>query len=120
VWVLFVLGAAVLALLVIAALAAMTGGRSASDDVDVQVVGCTGSSGVATATVQAKNLTSDTLTARVDIEYRDGAGRRLDTDRVTLRAIAAGDTAVADESTILDAAPGGSITCVATKVDVSR
>lgn len=87
----------------------------ASDNFKVAVTGCeaTGTSTLSTAKVGLTvTNTSDTVrNATVKIEYRDSSGSRIDTDTAYLRSIGAGDTARTEETTILDAAPSGAITC---------
>jgi len=89
------------------------GPASASFDTTVTSCEATGTSSLATATVglSVKNVSKSTKSATVKIEYRDGSGSRLDTDTAYVRNIAPGDTARTEESTILDAAPAGSIEC---------
>lgn len=87
----------------------------AADNFTVAVTSCnaTGSANLATATVglSVKNTSSRARSATVKIEYRDGGGARIDTDTAYVRDIAPGDTARAEESTLLDAAPTGAISC---------
>jgi hypothetical protein len=68
---------------------------------------------LATATIglAVRNAGKSTSSATVKIEYRDGGGNRIDTDTAYVRDIAPGDTARTEETTILDAAPTGSISC---------
>lgn len=80
---------------------------------DTRVTGCdaTTSSNMVTIGFTVKNTGNRTATAKVLIEYRDGAGSRLDTDTSYLRDIAPGDTARGQESTVIDAVPDGGMRC---------
>jgi hypothetical protein len=86
----------------------------AGDKFGVTVTSCnaTGTT-LATATIglAVRNTGKSTASATVKIEYRDGSGSRIDTDTAYVRDIAPGDTARTEETTILDAAPTGSISC---------
>jgi hypothetical protein len=96
----------------------INGPASAAFDTTITSCEATGSSTLATATVglTVKNVSKSTKSATVKLEYRDGSGSRIDTDTAYVRDIAPGDTARTEESTILDAAPAGSIECVVTGV----
>ncbi len=87
----------------------------ASDNFKVSVTSCTAdrSPSLATAKIglSVTNTSKATRSATVKIEYRDGGGSRLDTDTAYVRNIAPGDTARAEESTLLDAVPTGTISC---------
>lgn len=95
---------------------AATGGlKPASADAEVNVVSCKvgGSDSLPTATVgiTVKNTGSKTRSFSVNVEYRDGAGNRIDTDTARVRSVAPGDTARVEETTILDAAPDSAGAC---------
>jgi hypothetical protein len=83
--------------------------RSPAAPFTVTVTNCDATNGaLATATVSftITNTSTTARSARVDVEYRDNNGNRLDTDTAYVRDIAPGDTVRHDESTILDADPG--------------
>lgn len=65
----------------------------------------------ATIGLTVTNTSDRVRSATVKVEYRDGAGNRIDTDTAYVRNIAPGDTARTEESTILDAAPSGTMRC---------
>lgn len=92
----------------------------ASDNFTVAVTSCnaTGSTSVSTATIglSVRNDSKQVRSATVKIEYRDGGGTRIDTDTAYVRNIQPGDTARTDESTLLDAAPTGQLSCVVTGI----
>jgi hypothetical protein len=48
------------------------------------------------------NNGSDTQTATIRVEYRDKAGKMIDSDTVLVHDIGGGDTKAAEQSTILD------------------
>lgn len=112
-----VVGGIVAALLYIAG-AAPTGapGRNLTP-VQATVTGCRADDFSATAALTVTNTDSRARTVTIDVEYRDGSGARLDTDTAYVRDIAPGDTVKHDETTILDAAPSGTVTCLITDVD---
>jgi hypothetical protein len=90
-----------------------------ADDFDVTVTSCEAADGsLPTAKVgfTIKNTSSTVQSAIVQIEYRDSAGNRVDTDRAVVRSIAPGDTVSREESTLLDAAPTGALRCAITGV----
>jgi hypothetical protein len=78
---------------------------------DAQVTSCSGSGSVASVGFTIKNTGTTTRDATVKIEYRDGSGARLDTDTAYIRNVRPGDTVRSEESTFLDAAPPGALTC---------
>lgn len=91
----------------------------AADNFNVSVTSCdatTGSLPTATIGFTIKNTSSKPRGATVKIEYRDGAGSRLDTDTAYVRDIQPGDTVRHEESTILDAAPADSVNCEITGI----
>ena len=92
-------------------------GTPAADRYEVNVTGCTANSdgSVATIAFTVHNTGPAVADVAVDIEYRDGAGSRLDTDTARVRDLAAGDTARAEESTVLDGSAEG-LTCRITGV----
>lgn len=83
---------------------------------DVRISSCTSTSLTATVGLSVHNTSKTTKSARVEVEYRDAAGTRLDTDTAYVRDIAPGDTARHDESTILDATTAGTVFCRVLKV----
>lgn len=85
-------------------------------DFTVGVASCEASEGVATVGLVVTNRGKTTSSAAISIEYRDASGARIDTDTAYVRSIAPGDTARTTESTFLDAAPAGALTCAVTKV----
>lgn len=90
-------------------------GGSAADNADIRVTSCAadGDASLATATVgfTVKNTGDSVRSYTVQIEYRDGAGNRIDTDTTSVRNVQPGDTVKAEESTILDATPDTTINC---------
>jgi hypothetical protein len=87
---------------------------------DVAVTNCDATRGelpMATVGLSITNKTSTTRSAVVHIEYRDADGSRLDTDTSRVSSIAPGDTARTQESTLLDAAPSTSMTCLITGIN---
>lgn len=100
-------------------------GAGTPDDIrkqiTVQVSDCemSGADGLNTAKVSlvVGNISQQTRSARIEIEYRDGNGRRLDTDTAYIRDIEPGDTVSHQESTILDGVPTGQGgTCAITSI----
>lgn len=86
----------------------------ASDNFDVTVTSCDATAGsLSTAKVAftIKNTSSTARSATVEIEYRDGAGNRLDTDTARVQTIQPGDTVSHSESTILNGEASGTIRC---------
>lgn len=80
--------------------------RNADTKIDIKVTSCEFTDGaLPTATVgyTVTNRDDRTRDVRLDIEYRDNAGARLDTDTAYVRDVAPGDTVRGEESTILDA-----------------
>jgi hypothetical protein len=91
----------------------------ASDNFEITVTSCDATAGpLSTAKVgfTIKNTSSTPRSATVQIEYRDGAGSRLDTDTAHVQTIQPGDTVRHDESTILDAEAAGAIQCAITGI----
>lgn len=85
------------------------------DDLKVEITGCsmtTGPLSSATVGLQVTNNSSRARTVRVDVEYRDGAGRRIDTDTAVVRDVRPGDTAAHSETTILDGEASGQGACI--------
>lgn len=80
-------------------------------DLDATITSCEAAGRTATVTITITNRGSAARTAKVDIEYRDGSGARIDTDSVRLRDIAPGDTVRSSETTILDVTPAGTVKC---------
>jgi hypothetical protein len=78
---------------------------------DTTVTSCTIDDLSATVGFTVHNAGTRTRTATVDIEYRDAAGVRIDTDTSLVWDIAPGDTVRSQESTVLDTAPGPGATC---------
>jgi hypothetical protein len=58
--------------------------------------------------IEVVSRSSTTETFRIDVEYRDDQGRRVDTDTAYARNVPPGDRVLLDEWTVLDAAmPSG-------------
>ncbi|MFI6266170.1 FxLYD domain-containing protein [Micromonospora sp. NPDC051006] len=91
--------------------------NNAVKQLDVQVTSCTGTSSVATIGYTVKNNGNEDRRVTLKVEYRDSSGARLDTDTAYVGSVPAGDTVRGEESTVLNASPGSSITCKI--VDVS-
>lgn len=109
--------AAILAIMAASILKLLHPGGGTDSPFTVSVTSCQADSiGIAKVGLSVTNRTSEARSATVKIEYRDGSGARLDTDTAYVRNIAPGDTARADESTILDGTPSGSIACIVTDV----
>jgi len=89
----------------------------ASAGLKVDVTSCDATTTTATVGISVTNTGKQTRSATVRIEYRDGAGARLDTDTTYVRDIAPGDTVRTQESTLLDAPPNGSLTCQVTGIN---
>jgi hypothetical protein len=104
----------------IAALGGGIYGAPAKPAFKVAVTSCdsNGSADLPNATVgfTVTNTGKATRSARVEIEYRDDAGNRIDTDSSWVRDIAPGDTARSTESTLLDAPPDGGLSCAITGI----
>lgn len=92
-------------------------GPGGGEPVQVQLTGCSADDFAAKAVLTVTNTGSRARTATIGVEYRDADGARLDTDTAYVRDIAPGDTVKHDETTILDGAPSGAISCVITSVD---
>ena len=115
------LGVVVVGLFVIGTLTKKTSAPE-SDGVSVQLTSCDmDSAGIASAKVglTIKNGGDRERDVRVELEYRDSSGARIDTDTVYVRNVAAGDTVRHDETTLLDAPPSGQGRCVITSTVVS-
>lgn len=93
--------------------------QNAAKDMDVKITSCRfeGSGALPSVTVglQVTNTGSSARGASVGLEYRDGGGRRIDTDTARVPRLAPGDTAAYEEVTFLDAPTSGG-TCKITKV----
>ena len=93
--------------------------QNAAKGMDVKITSCRfeGSDILPSVTVglQVTNTGSSARGANVGLEYRDGGGRRIDTDTARVPSLAPGDTAAYEEVTLLDAAASGG-TCKITKV----
>lgn len=87
-------------------------GRS---DMRVDITSCSLDGDTARVGLEVTNNGDVTESARIEIEYRDSAGRRVDTDTTWVRDIAPGDTVRTEESTLLDA-PTSSGRCIVTEV----
>jgi hypothetical protein len=86
----------------------------------VAVTGCsfasTGSLQTAKVDFTVTNTGATARSASVGIEFRDGAGNRVDTDTAYVKTVAPGDTVRASESTILDASVESTGRCLVTSV----
>ena len=111
-----------LAALPLGALAALSGAggdagtTTGTSKVQVQITSCELGDLTGNVTLQVTNQTSREQDVRVDLEYRDSSGRRLDTDTAWIRNVPAGDVVLHDEPTFLDAGAGGG-TCKITAID---
>jgi hypothetical protein len=91
--------------------------RNAASKIDATVTSCGGSGSVAKIGYTVTNNGSKGHRVRLEVEYRDSSGARLDTDTAYVGEVPAGDTVRGEESTVLNASPPGStITCRITKV----
>ncbi|MFI2650218.1 hypothetical protein [Micromonospora fulviviridis] len=108
------------ALLVICLGLVLIGGisdRNAASKIDVQLTSCGGSGSVAKVGYSVTNNGDQARRVRLDIEYRDSSGARLDTDTAYVGSVPAHDTVRGEESTILNATPGNSsLSCKIVKV----
>jgi hypothetical protein len=86
-------------------------GRSSGSGFDAKVTKCSASGSVATVGLEVHNRSSDTQTATIRIEYRNGAGKLLDTDTALVRDIGGGDTEHVEQSTLLTTNADASMTC---------
>jgi hypothetical protein len=103
----------------LAVLAAVLGeveSKNATDDIRVQVTKCELGEIAGTVGLSVTNNGTKTRTVRIGLEYRDGSGRRVDTDTATVRDVSPGDTVVHDEPTLLNAAVTGQGACIVTSV----
>jgi hypothetical protein len=75
---------------------------SSGSGFDVKVTKCQSTGSVATVGLSVHNNGSDTQTATIRVEYRDKAGKMIDSDTVLVHDIGGGDTKAAEQSTILD------------------
>jgi hypothetical protein len=108
-----VAGVAFVSLIAAAVLGVVHPGGGSSKNFTVSVTSCAADTiGIGKVGLSVTNLTSQTRTATIEIEYRDGTGSRLDSDTARVRDIRPGDTARADETTILDGTPSGSLICI--------
>ncbi|MBU2670473.1 hypothetical protein KOI35_43930 [Actinoplanes bogorensis] len=93
----------------------------AAEPAEVRVLSCTSDDAgfftPATARMSVKNTSSSTKSFTISIEYRDSTGDRIDIDRTRVRDVRPGDTVKVEESTMLDSAPVGALSCTATLVD---
>jgi hypothetical protein len=96
-----------------------TGDAPAGSGFDVQVTSCemTGDSlSSATVGLIVTNNQKRADSVRIEVEFRDGSGRRIDTDTAYIRDVAPGDTVKHEESTLLNATPTGRGTCQITSI----
>jgi len=93
------------------------GERNAVKKIDVELTSCGGTGSVAKVGYSVTNNGDKARRVRIDIEYRDSSGARLDTDTAYVGSVPAHDTVRGEESTFLNATPSdGSITCKVAKV----
>lgn len=95
---------------------------TAAKKMDVKLTSCSfendGFLPSATVEYTVKNTGDTARGALIRIEYRDGAGNRVDTDTAYVQTIQPGDTVRAEETTMLDAAVSpGSGKCAIVGVD---
>ena len=94
----------------------LVGGQAAASKMHVELTSCEFTASDVLPSVDVgytvTNNGDSTRSARIEIEYRDSSGARIDTDTAYVRDIAPGDTVRGEETTILDAAPSGSGRCV--------
>lgn len=101
----FLVVGAGLTVLAVLALAGTFGRPAAAEDIKVTITSCEDSPLGATVDMDVVNTGKRAVTATIGIEYRDEAGKRVDTDETIVKEIAAGDTVRTSEATILDASP---------------
>jgi hypothetical protein len=106
--VLLLVGAGLLIGLLSVVLGAVNPATPARQQLQVEITSCEfdgADIGLPSATVglQITNTGSTAKGARVEIEYRDGGGARVDTDTAYVKSIAPGDVARHEETTLLDA-----------------
>ncbi|MFI6332903.1 FxLYD domain-containing protein [Micromonospora chersina] len=89
--------------------------RQSLNHIDVQVTSCESTGSVAKVGFTVRNSGKQARRVTLDIEYRDAAGARLDTDTAYVGNVPAGDTVRGEESTILNA-ESTSLTCKVVKV----
>lgn len=92
------------------------GGGSVAKDIVVSVTKCDLGETTGTVGLEVTNNGSTARTVRIGLEYRDGSGRRIDTDTALVRDVQPGDKVVHDEPTFLNAAATGVGTCSVTSV----
>jgi hypothetical protein len=101
---------------------ALTGGLSstpAGSGFDVKVLSCEMTGEVidsATVGLQVTNTQKVADSVSVKVEYRDGSGRRIDTDTAYIRDVQPGDTVKHEETTLLNASVTGRGACVITGI----
>lgn len=108
-----ILGSVVVVCVGVAVVGAAVSGSAASK-MDASITSCTFTSGPLSSAkvgIQVKNNGDSTRTAKVDIEYRDSSGNRIDTDTAYVRNVKPGDTARVEETTLLDAEVTSAGTC---------
>jgi hypothetical protein len=93
--------------LALIAVLGLTGFLSGSNSVKVKVTACDIDYLAAGVDLEVTNTGNRRVTATIALEYRDGQGRRVDTDSKVVRDIAAGDTVRTSETTWLDVDPKG-------------
>lgn len=85
--------------------------------IDARITSCGGNEPVATVGYTVTNNGAKARRVRLDIEYRDSSGARIDTDTAYVGEVPAGDTVRGEESTILNAVPAdGRFSCEIVKV----
>jgi len=89
--------------------------KAAVAKIRVKVTSCAFAGSTATVGLLVVNDNDAKRDVHIQVEYRDTAGARLDTDETTARAVAAGDTVRLEEVTSLDA-PAKDGTCTVTRV----
>lgn len=82
-----------------AALFALAGCSPSAEDFDISVTKCDGSGSVALVEFTVTNLTDETESPVMGIEYRGADGIRLDVDDTWVQDIRPGDTARHSETT---------------------
>lgn len=88
---------------------------NAAGKIDVQLTSCEGTGSVAKVGYSVTNNGDQARRVRLDIEYRDSSGARLDTDTAYVGSVPAHDTVRGEESTFLNA-ESTSLTCKVVKV----
>ncbi|WP_422751334.1 FxLYD domain-containing protein [Micromonospora sp. WMMD1219] len=77
--------------------------RNAVKQIDAQITSCSTNGRVAKVGYTVRNSGNKARRVRLEIEYRDASGARLDTDTAYVGDVPAGDTVRGDESTFLNA-----------------